>query len=180
MSDWDLVRGVTEQAPEIRGSLAAVLVPIYEVEGRLITVLTKRPMHMPTHKGDLAFPGGKFQEGDDGAVGTALREAQEEVGIEPSEVEVLGYLKAIHTFEYDKMVVPVVARLKTPPVLVPDPGEVDKILLPTLRDLSIESTWYAKEWNGKHNIWFRPIDNEVLWGATAMMTRRLLGLSEEA
>ena len=99
MSDWDLVRGVTEQAPEIRGSLAAVLVPIYEVDGRLITVLTKRPMHMPTHKGDLAFPGGKFEEGDDGAVGTALREAQEEVGIEPADVEVLGYLKAIHTFE---------------------------------------------------------------------------------
>ena len=171
---------MSEQAPEIRGSLAAVLVPIFEVDDRLVTVLTKRPMHMPTHKGDLAFPGGKFQEGDDDAVGTALREAHEEVGIEPSEVEVLGYLTAIHTVEYDKMVVPVVGRLRTPPSLVPDPGEVDKILLPTLLDLSVESSWYTREWNGRRNIWFRPIEDEVLWGATAMMTRCLLGLSEEA
>jgi 8-oxo-dGTP pyrophosphatase MutT (NUDIX family) len=179
MSDWHLIRGVVDEEPEIRGDLAAVLVPLYELKGDLVTVLTKRPMHMPTHKGDLAFPGGKYQEGDGGPVGTALREANEEVGISPEAVEVLGYLPAIHTVEFDKMVIPVVGRLSVPPSLVPDPNEVDKILLPTIRDLADDSTWYAREWNGKRNIWFRNVEDEVLWGATAMMTRRLLGLGEE-
>ena len=179
MSDWQLIRGVVPEQPEIRGELAAVLVPLYELNGHLVTVLTKRPMHMPTHKGDLAFPGGKYQDGDAGPVGTALREANEEVGISPEAVEVLGYLPAIHTVEFDKMVIPVVGRLAKPPTLEPDPNEVDKILLPTIRDLADDSTWYAREWNGKRNIWFRHIEGEVLWGATAMMTRRLLGLGEE-
>jgi 8-oxo-dGTP pyrophosphatase MutT (NUDIX family) len=179
MSDWQLIRGIVDEQPEVRGELAAVLVPLYELQGDLVTVLTKRPMHMPTHKGDLAFPGGKYQEGDDGPIGTALREANEEVGILHETVEVLGYLPAIHTVEFDKMVIPVVGRLAEPPALEPDPNEVDKILLPSIRDLSDDSTWYAREWNGRRNIWFRHIEDEVLWGATAMMTRRLLGLGEE-
>lgn len=178
MADWDLIAGLVDDVPS-EGVYAAVLVPLYEDDGDLRLLLTKRPMHMPTHKGHLAFPGGKPHPGDEGVVGTALREAQEEVGIVPDSVEVLGFLEPIHTVEYSRFVVPVVGRVAPRPSIVPDPGEVDKVLEPVLADLVDEASWWYEEWQGRH-VWFRDIDDEVLWGATATMTRRLLGLPERA
>lgn len=170
--------GLRPDAP-ITGVYAAVLVPIYEVDGVERVLLTKRPMHMPTHKGHLAFPGGKPQPGDGGPVATALREAEEEVAIHPGDVEVLGFLEPIHTVEYSRFVVPVVGRVHPRPRLVPDPGEVDRLLEPALADLADPGVWWFEAWEGRH-VWFAAVDDEVLWGATATMTRRLLGLPERA
>ena len=137
-------------------------------------ILIRRPDHMPTHGGDLAFPGGKPEPGED-PLETALREAREEVGIDPSAVEILGYLPAIHTVTYPRMVVPVVGRLAGVPGLVPDPNEVDRVLTPSVRSLGDESRWRTEQWNGRV-IYFFDIDGEVLWGATARMVRCLLGM----
>ncbi len=157
--------------------MAAVLAPLFEdSEGDVRVVLTKRPETMPTHAGHLAFPGGRPDPGDDGPVSTALREAHEEVGIEPSAVEVLGFLPAVDTVSFSLMVVPVVGRLVTEPVLVASPREVDKILLPRLVDLANDTGWRWEEWRGR-KVWFYEIDGEVLWGATAWMTRTMLGLA---
>lgn len=158
---------------------AAVLVPLYRRDGAVRILLTKRPMHMPTHKGDLAFPGGKPERGDGGPAGTALREAEEEVGIDPRSVRVLGHLDPIHTVEYRRWVVPMVGWVDPAPRLRPDPGEVESVLEPRLEDLRDETTWFHQDWSGRH-VWFREIGDEVLWGATAMMARKLLGLPDRA
>lgn len=174
---WD--RLVLQEEPPAGGDLpqAAVLAPLFvDAGGEMRLVLTKRPYTMPTHAGHLAFPGGRPDPGDHGPVDTALREAHEEVGIDPKEVEVLGYLPEIHTVSYSLMVVPVVGRLPDgDPHLVPDPREVDKILLPAVADLADESGWRHEIWR-ERRVWFFPIDGDILWGATAWMTRTMLGL----
>ena len=153
---------------------AAVLVPLFVDGGELRLILTKRPMHMPTHAGDLAFPGGKPMDGE-GPVDTALREAEEEVGISPSSVEVMGYLPDIHTVSYVRMVVPVVGRLSSVPRLRPDPGEVDKVLLPAVDQFRQRDLWRTEYWDDRP-IYFFPLEGEILWGATARMVRQLVGL----
>lgn len=174
---WDSLR-ILEEPPASDGvPTAAVLAAIYPDGPDLRLILTKRPMTMPTHAGHLAFPGGRPDPGDTGPVDTALREAHEEVGLEPSEVEVLGFLPAIHTFEYALFVVPVVGRLKDVPALIPSEREVDKILTPTLVELRDASRWKYELWNDRR-VWFFDIEGEVLWGATAWMTRQLLGLDD--
>lgn len=138
--------------------------------------MIKRPDTMPTHAGHIAFPGGRPDPTDSGPVATALREANEEVGIMPEDVEILGFLPPIDTVQFQLWVVPVVGRLAAPPELVPSPREVVRVFRPTLADLASESAWHAEDWNG-HQVWFYDLEGESLWGATAMMTRRLLGLS---
>lgn len=156
--------------------VAAVLAPLFEDEhGDIRLVLTKRPETMPTHAGHLAFPGGRPDPGDNGPVSTALREAHEEVGIEPASVEVLGFLPKVDTVSYSLMVVPVVGRLATVPDLVPSPREVAKVLLPRVADLADDAVWRWEDWRGR-KVWFTDIEGETLWGATAWMTRTMLGL----
>jgi 8-oxo-dGTP pyrophosphatase MutT (NUDIX family) len=132
-------------------------------------------MTMPTHAGHLAFPGGRPDDDDGGPVGTALREAEEEVGLDPGRVNVLGFLPAIHTVEYSLMVVPVVGWIEGVPKLQPSPREVELILHPSLEGFSDESRWRYELWR-EHKVWFFDIDGEVLWGATAHMVRQLVGL----
>jgi len=155
---------------------AAVLIPIYDdADGNTRLILTKRPDTMPTHAGHIAYPGGRPDPGVDGPVGTAMREAHEEVGIQPGEVEVLGFLPPIDTVQFRLLVVPVVGRLARPPLLVPSPREVVRVYQPSLAELADEERWHSEDWNG-HKVWFYDLDGDSLWGATAMMTRRLLGL----
>lgn len=157
---------------------AAVLAPLYEdPRGDVRLVLTKRPLTMPTHAGHLAFPGGRPDPGDDGPVDTALREAEEEVGIRRETVEVLGFLPPVDTVEFDLLVVPVVGRLSGVPELRPDPREVDKILTPRLAELADEGGWRSEKRRGR-TVWFYELEGEILWGATARMVRGLLGLPD--
>lgn len=162
--------------PDSTAEQAAVLIPIYEGDGgELRLILTKRPETMPTHAGHIAFPGGRPDPGDSGPVETALREAAEEVGIQPSEVEVVGFLDPIDTVQFRLLVVPVVGRLTRPPQLLPSPREVVRIYRPAVEELADEARWTWEDWNG-HQVWFYDLEGDLLWGATAMMVRRLLGL----
>lgn len=155
---------------------AAVLIALYDdPDGRTRLILTKRPDTMPTHAGHIAFPGGRPDPADGGPRGTALREAQEEVGLAPSEVEVVGYLPPIDTVQFQLLVVPVVGVLAEVPALRPSPREVVKVFHPALDELADEERWTVENWR-EHRVWFYDLDGESLWGATAMMTRRLLGL----
>ncbi|MFO7548813.1 MAG: CoA pyrophosphatase [Acidimicrobiia bacterium] len=173
---WDRIHVVAEEPPGGDLPRAAVLAALYEDRlGDIRLILTKRPLTMPTHAGHLAFPGGRPHPGDSGPVETALREANEEVGIEPGAVEVLGYLPAIHTVEFSLLVVPVVGRLAGEPMLHPSPREVDRVLVPPLAELADEARWRYELW-GDRRVWFYEVEGEILWGATASMTRRLVGL----
>jgi 8-oxo-dGTP pyrophosphatase MutT (NUDIX family) len=158
--------------------LAAVLAPLYEDgEGEVRVVLTKRPDTMPTHAGHISFPGGRAHPGDSGPIETALREAHEEVGIEPDSVEILGYLPPIDTVEFKPWVVPVVGRVATPLLLVPSEREVARIHTPKLSDLADVERWWHVPWDGRQ-VWYYDLDGDTLWGATAHMVRSLLGLPE--
>ena len=173
---WDRLQLSGDQ-PELGGEpQAAVLAALYEDEaGEVRVVLTKRPDTMPTHAGHISFPGGRTHPSDRGPVDTALREAHEEVGIDPDSVEVLGFLPPIDTVEFRPMVVPVVGRLAPPVLLVPSEREVAKIYTPLLADLAENDRWWSIPWND-HEVWYYDLGGDTLWGATARMVRSLVGL----
>lgn len=173
---WDQLQLVDDYPEPDHRPMAAVLAPLYEDEtGAVRVVLTKRPDTMPTHAGHIAFPGGRPDPGDGGPVGTALREAHEEVGIDAEQVDVLGFLPPIDTVEFSLLVVPVVGRVSTPLGLVPSEREVAKIYTPLLEDLADEERWWNVPWNGR-KIWYYDLDGDTLWGATAFMIRQMLDL----
>jgi 8-oxo-dGTP pyrophosphatase MutT (NUDIX family) len=178
MPMWDRLKLLADYPEPDERPMAAVLAPLFEDDQGLIRViLTKRPDTMPTHAGHIAFPGGRPDPEDGGPVGTALREAYEEVGIEASQVEVLGFLSPIDTVEFSLLVVPVVGRISTPLGLVPSEREVAKVYTPLLSDLADESNWWHVPWNG-WEVWYYDLEGDTLWGATARMVRQLVGLDE--
>ena len=152
---------------------AAVLVPLYEDGDRLRVILTKRPDDMRTHAGDVVFPGGVI-DNDEGPVAAAVREAEEEIGLPPENVQVLGGLSVVAPRDPTMVIVPVVARVERPDELVPEPGEVAAIIEPTLDELLDESRWKTRWW-GPRRLWFYEFEEGTLWGATAFMMRELLG-----
>jgi len=155
------------------GVRAAVLVPLYEADA-LRLILTRRPDDMRTHAGDVVFPGGSIEPSDDGPVEAALREAWEEIGIPPERVEVLGGLEPVRTRSAGMLVAPVVARVERPAELIPEPGEVDIVIEPSIEELLDDEAWRVEEWQG-HRLWFYEFPEGTLWGATAVVVRELLG-----
>lgn len=175
---WDQLHLVDSYPEPGDRPLAAVLAPLFEDDdGQLRLILTKRPDTMPTHAGHISFPGGRPDPGDDGPVGTAIREAHEEVGIDEDQVEVLGFLSPIDTVEFTLLVVPVVARISTPLGLVPSEREVAKVYMPLVSDLADADNWSHVPWNG-WRVWYFDLGGDTLWGATARMVRQLVGLEE--
>ena len=166
---------VPEELAEARPS--AVLVPVFEEAGQAHLVLTKRPDHLRSHAGEIAFPGGKRDPEDPSLVATALREAEEEVGIDPSAVEVLAELPTIGTVRGVVAITPFVGLLPARPVLRPRPGEVEDAFTVAIGDLLDPDAWYSERWT----LWERDFDmafyllpGETVWGATARILTGLL------
>lgn len=152
-----------------------MLVPLYADGDDIRLVLTRRPDWMRTHPGDVVFPGGRMEDGED-PVATALREACEEIGLpEDAVVEIMGGLSPVTTRDKDVPIIPVVARIERPLELFPDASEVDAIIEPTISDLLDDSQWRRSDWYG-HMLWFYEFEEGTLWGATAFITRELLDL----
>ncbi len=173
MDVWDALSSLPPvEAPS--DARYAVLVPIYDDdEGTTRIIFTTRPDHMRTHPGDVVFPGGAIEEGED-PVATAKRESWEEIKLPVDNVvEVLGGLSSLTTRDPDRVIVPVVARIERPDELIPDPAEVESIIEPRLEDLLDDSRWVSQDWQG-FEMWFYEFDEGVLWGATAFMVRNLL------
>ena len=170
---WERLE-VLPEVPHPAGARAAVLVPLYDDEnGDVRLVLTKRPDTMRTHPGDVVFPGGRMEDGED-PIRTALREAREEIGLaEDAVVEIIGGLTPVTTGNRFMPIIPVVARIERPPELIPDPSEVDAIIEPRLIDLLDDRAWRTSDWYGR-KLWFYEFDEGTLWGATAFMVRELL------
>lgn len=149
----------------------AVLILLYEEDGHIKFPLIVRPEYPGAHSGQISLPGGKAEPGED-AIQTALREGEEEVGIDRTKVEVLGKLTNFFVIPSNFLVTPIVGVIKDP-VFRADPREVSRIISCTLFDLLLEGAIKKKEITaaGKYRM-MAPhfeIEGEVVWGATAMM-----------
>lgn len=172
-SDFDLNPGA-ELSPGVALRAAAVLVGVV-ARSPLTVLLTERTAHLSDHAGQIAFPGGRIEESDSGPLAAALREANEEIGLDPGYVEPLGYLAPYRTGT-GFMITPVVALLSPGFELTPDPAEVADTFeapLSFLMDTSnhrIES----RVWRGaERRFYAMPYEQRYIWGATAGILKSL-------
>lgn len=155
---------------------ASVLVPIVLREQPMV-LLTERTAHLSTHSGQIAFPGGRADPEDASPAATALREAQEEVGLDPGFVEVLGSLSTYVTGS-SFIITPVVGLVRPDCVLQSNPYEVADVFEVPLAFLldPAHHRHHVFEWSGVRREWFSmPYQdgdkNRYIWGATAGMLR---------
>lgn len=165
---------------------AAVLVALFEEGGEVRTVLTRRSAALRTHTGQVSFPGGRVDAGED-VVDAARREATEEVGLDAADVRALGWLRPVATYSSGSLIVPVVAALHGPPVLRPNPAEVARVFDVPLAALVADGVFHEERWtvpgrpapaspDGSFPVWFFDVATETVWGATARVLYELLCL----
>lgn len=162
--------------PEARPS--AVLVALVDGSRGAEVLLTKRSSTLRHHAGEISFPGGRLDPGED-AVAAALREAHEEVGLAPSLVTVQGGLSSLSTIVSQSLIVPVVGTVASRPVLVPHDGEVARIMWVPLAELVSRDTYQHERWGAPpldRPMHFFHLEDETVWGATAHILRELLDL----
>lgn len=166
--------GAHDLAPEA-ATPASVLVPIVLRESAPTLLLTRRSEHLRDHPGQISFPGGRVDAGDPSPTHTALREATEEIGLDPVHVEVLGFLPDYHTITGFR-VTPVVATLTPPFALAPDAFEVAEIfevpLSFVLDPRNYQRHPYTLQGRSGH-YYAVPWGDYFIWGATAAMLRIL-------
>jgi 8-oxo-dGTP pyrophosphatase MutT (NUDIX family) len=172
---WDVLEG---QRPDAR--MAAVLIGLFEQEGETTLVFIRRASTLRSHSGEIAFPGGSVDATDASPVWTALREAQEEIGLHPSRAEVLGVMPPVFTVVSNFLITPVVAFLpQGPGELSLQASEVAELLLLPLRGLADPAIAHTEEWTRgglARTVYFYDYGPYRIWGATARMLNSLLGL----
>ena len=164
-----------------RPQRAAVLVPIIDDAGGLRLLLTRRTEDLPTHAGQVAFPGGLVEPGEDDPVKTALREAEEEIGLREDAVEVLGLLDDFPTSTDAVAVTPVVGVLRHVPPLHARAAEVARIFdVPVAELLQADRwTWRDEARGGRGlRIYYFLHEGETLWGLSARIVLHLLEVSD--
>jgi 8-oxo-dGTP pyrophosphatase MutT (NUDIX family) len=150
----------------------SVLILLYEDNGRILFPLIKRTEYNGAHSGQVSLPGGKAEAGED-SIQTALREAQEEIGVDPVSVNVIGRLSDFFVIPSNFIVTPVVASVNGTPTFKPDPHEVERIILgdvdSLIKDDAIRTREILASGTFRMNAPHFEIEKEVVWGATAMM-----------
>jgi len=161
--------------------LAAVLVPLV-LDPEPSLVFAVRSDRVSRHAGEVSFPGGMSEPHDTGLRGTALREAQEEISLDPVSVEIVGALPAVHTFVSGILVVPFVGVMGAAPTWTVDVGEIASVFTVVLATLaSVERRIERARpdgsiWSG----WSYDVDGGRIWGATGQMVHDLLLVAEGA
>jgi 8-oxo-dGTP pyrophosphatase MutT (NUDIX family) len=164
-------------APQLRLRRAAVLVPLVERTDGLHVLLTRRTDHLSSHAGQISFPGGRAEELDSSPIETALREAEEEIGLHRRHVEIIGVLPEHVTISAYR-VTPVVALVRPPFELRADPGEVAEIFEVPL-DFLMAGEHHERravslpDGSGTRRFYAMPYGDYFIWGATAAMLRNL-------
>jgi dephospho-CoA kinase len=156
---------------------AAVLIPMYHKAGEWYLVLTKRTETMEYHKGQISFPGGSQHEKDASLKDTALRESWEEIGLEPSDVEILGELDDAATHVTRFLISPFVGVIPYPYDFRANPEEVEEVISVPL-DVLLDKRNFKEEIQsiGGQSVtqYFYRYGDRVIWGATARMLKQFL------
>ncbi len=150
---------------------AAVLIPVIAHAPELTVLFTQRTQHLKSHSGQVSFPGGRAEPGDASAEFTALREAQEEIGLALERVEILGRLPEYHT-RTGFRVTPVIGLIQPPLELTPDPREVESVFEVPLSFLLDPANRQrrTRELQGRSvGFYVFEYQGHMIWGATAGM-----------
>lgn len=172
-SDFDLTPADLPSVRPLRQ--AAVLIPLVAHAGAYQMILTRRSLHLPSHAGQVAFPGGKVDPGDPTPLHTALREAQEEIGLHPTDVQVLGQMPAHQTVS-EFNVIPYVGLVQDRFVPVAEPREVDEVFeVPFDFLMGLDNYQvHGRVWDGRLRRYYAlPYGPHYIWGATARILRGL-------
>jgi 8-oxo-dGTP pyrophosphatase MutT (NUDIX family) len=162
---------------------AAVLIPLFEKNGEYHVLLTRRTERVRHHKGQISFPGGRQDHGED-LLATALREAKEEMGIEEKDVCILGELDDMCTFSSDFCIAPFVGLIPYPYPFKINRHEIEEVLEVPL-SVFLDETKFREELRSRNGelvpVYFYEHDAHTIWGATAQILKQLMDLisSEE-
>lgn len=157
---------------------AANILLLDERAGEPHLLLTRRPLHMRRHAGQLSFPGGHIEPGEE-TLAAALREAREEIGLDEGAVDVLGRLSETLVLQSAFRLTPWVASVPYPYPYAPDPREVDEIIHVPISALLRPGAHRVEEreaYGMNLDVHYFELGAEVLWGATARITWELLGI----
>jgi 8-oxo-dGTP pyrophosphatase MutT (NUDIX family) len=158
---------------------AAVLCALFDEGGAAEVVLTRRASGLRSHTSQVSFPGGRLDAGET-ALEAALREADEEIGLDPSTVDIVGRLATMCTMANPAPIVPFVGALPARPVLRPNPAEVERAFSVSLDELNDPEVYREELWTfpdgEEREIHFFELVGDTVWGATARMLYELLGL----
>jgi 8-oxo-dGTP pyrophosphatase MutT (NUDIX family) len=156
---------------------ASVLILLYPFNDSICTVLMQRPAYNGVHGGQISFPGGKQEPSDENAIDTALREAQEETGIKPEEIRILGTLTPLFIPVSNTLVTPAVAWTSQRPAFRRKPDEVVFLFDAEIKrfyDPSIVKKKPVKIGEEMINVKYYDYEGNMIWGATAMIIHELL------
>jgi 8-oxo-dGTP pyrophosphatase MutT (NUDIX family) len=170
--------------PQARPVNAAVLAALFEEAGEARLILTRRATSLRSHAGQVSFPGGRLDPGED-APTAALREAYEEIALNPAQVRLEGWIHPVFTLVSASLVMPLVATVPTRPHVVASPAEVERVFDVPLRDLADPEIFHEERWSfpgrqipgspdSSFPVWFFEVAGELIWGATARMIHELL------
>lgn len=148
---------------------SAVLLPLFYDQGQYHVLFTERSDEVVFHKGQVCFPGGTQEPSDSSLVQTALREAEEEIGLEAKDIEILGELDDMLTFVTDYVISPFVAFIPYPHSLKTNGREVKRIF-------SVPLSFLMDEANFKLDSYAYEYEGHTIWGATARILRQFIGL----
>ena len=163
--------------PDARQS--SVLLLFYPYEETVYFPLILRPTYPGVHSDQVGLPGGGYEAQDSDLIETALREAQEEIGVDPAQVSVLGQLSKLYIRPSNNLVLPVVGWSAERPTFRPDPHEVALLIEASLLEFLDPANLRTEVWefqNRKASVPLFGIQNQVVWGATAMILGELLAL----